>query len=180
MVEALDFTSKPTVLAVDDAADNLEVISGLLKGLYKVKVAANGEKGLQIARSDSPPDLILLDIMMPEISGYEVCTQLKADPATHHIPIIFLTALSSAEDERKGLELGAEDYVTKPISPAILLARVKTHLRIKAAVDFLRDKNAWLERELVWRAESDLDFAKSVGEIAKDFRAMTEHLSGSG
>ena len=103
MVEALDFTSKPTVLVVDDAADNLEVISGLLKGLYKVKVAANGEKGLQIARSDSPPDLVLLDIMMPEISGYEVCTQLKADPATHHIPIIFLTALSSAEDERKGL-----------------------------------------------------------------------------
>jgi len=180
MVEALDFTSKPTVLVVDDAADNLEVISGLLKGLYKVKVAANGEKGLQIARSDSPPDLILLDIMMPEISGYEVCTQLKADPATHHIPIIFLTALSSAEDERKGLELGAEDYVTKPISPAILLARVKTHLRIKAAVDFLRDKNAWLERELVWRVQSDLDFAKSVGEIAQDFRAMTEHLSGSG
>ena len=180
MVEALDFTAKPTVLVVDDAADNLEVISGLLKGLYKVKVAANGEKGLQIARSDSPPDLILLDIMMPEISGYEVCTQLKADPATHHIPIIFLTALSSAEDERKGLELGAEDYVTKPISPAILLARVKTHLRIKAAVDFLRDKNAWLERELVWRVQSDLDFAKSVGEIAQDFRAMTEHLSGSG
>jgi len=180
MVEALDFTSKPTVLVVDDAADNLEVISGLLKGLYKVKVAANGEKGLQIARSDSPPDLILLDIMMPEISGYEVCTQLKADPATHHIPIIFLTALSSAEDERKGLELGAEDYVTKPISPAILLARVKTHLRIKAAVDFLRDKNAWLERELVWRVQSDLDFAKSVGEIAQDFRAMTEHLSGAG
>ena len=180
MVEALDFTAKPTVLVVDDAADNLEVISGLLKGLYKVKVAANGEKGLQIARSDSPPDLVLLDIMMPEISGYEVCTQLKADPATHHIPIIFLTALSSAEDERKGLELGAEDYVTKPISPAILLARVKTHLRIKAAVDFLRDKNAWLERELVWRVQSDLDFAKSVGEIAQDFRAMTEHLSGSG
>ena len=180
MVEALDFTAKPTVLVVDDAADNLEVISGLLKGLYKVKVAANGEKGLQIARSDSPPDLILLDIMMPEISGYEVCTQLKADPATHHIPIIFLTALSSAEDERKGLELGAEDYVTKPISPAILLARVKTHLRIKAAVDFLRDKNAWLERELVWRVQSDLDFAKSVGEIAQDFRVMTEHLSGAG
>jgi len=180
MVEALDFTAKPTVLVVDDAADNLEVISGLLKGLYRVKVAANGEKGLQIARSDSPPDLVLLDIMMPEISGYEVCTQLKADPATHHIPIIFLTALSSAEDERKGLELGAEDYVTKPISPAILLARVKTHLRIKAAVDFLRDKNAWLERELVWRVQSDLDFAKSVGEIAQDFRAMTEHLSGSG
>ena len=178
MVDALDFTSKPTVLVVDDAADNLEVISGLLKGLYKVKVATNGERALQIARSDSRPDLILLDIMMPEVSGYEVCTQLKSDPATRPIPIIFLSALSSAEDERKGLELGAEDYVTKPISPAILLARVKTHLRIKAAVDFLRDKNAWLERELVRRAESDLDFARSVGAIAKDFKAMTEHLTG--
>ena len=179
MVEALDFTSKPTVLVVDDAADNLEVISGLLKGLYKIKVAANGEKGLLIARSDSPPDLILLDIMMPELSGYEVCTRLKSDPATRNIPVIFLSALSSAEDERKGLELGAEDYVTKPISPATLLARVKTHLRIKAAVDFLRDKNAWLERELVRRGESDLDFAKLVGAIAKDFKAMTEQLTGS-
>ena len=179
MVEALDFTSKPTVLVVDDSADNLEVISGLLKGQYRIKVANNGEKGLQIARSDSPPDLILLDIMMPELSGYEVCTRLKSNRATSHIPIIFLTALSSAEDERKGLELGAEDYVTKPVSPAILLARVKTHLRIKAAVDFLKDRNAWLERELVRRGESDLDFAKSIGAIAKDFKAMTEHLTGS-
>jgi cyclic di-GMP phosphodiesterase len=177
---AVDLLEKRTVLVVDDTPDNLALISGLLKDLYRVKVANSGEKALKIVRTAPPPDLILLDIMMPEISGYEVCTQLKADPATHHIPIIFLTALSSAEDERKGLELGAEDYVTKPISPAILLARVKTHLRIKAAVDFLRDKNAWLERELVWRVQSDLDFAKSVGEIAQDFRAMTEHLSGSG
>jgi putative two-component system response regulator len=178
MAEALDFTAKPTVLVVDDTADNLAVISGLLKDLYKIKVAANGEKALQIARSGTPPDLILLDIMMPELSGYEVCTRLKSDPATSNIPVIFLSALSSADDERKGLELGAEDYVTKPVSPAILLARVKTHLRIKAAVDFLRDKNAWLERELVRRAESDLDFARSVGAIAKDFKAMTEHLTG--
>jgi len=155
------------------------VISGLLKGLYKIKVAANGEKGLQIARSENPPDLILLDIMMPELSGYEVCARLKSDSATRHIPVIFLTALSSEEDERIGLELGAEDYVTKPISPAILLARVRTHLRIKAAVDFLREKNAWLERELVRRAESDLDFSESVRAIANDFKAVAEHLSGS-
>ena len=179
MVDALDFTAKPTVLVVDDSADSLEVISGLLKGLYQIKVATNGERGLQIARNATPPDLILLDVMMPELSGYEVCMQLKSDPVTRPIPIIFLTALTTAEDERKGLELGAEDYVTKPVSPAILLARVKTHLRIKAAVDFLRDKNAWLERELARRGESDLDFSETVREVAKDFKAVTEHLSGS-
>ena len=174
MVEALDFTAKPTVLVVDDAADNLTVISGLLKHLYKIKVASNGEKALEIVRS-SPPDLILLDVMMPELSGYEVCKQLKSDPATRDIPILFLTALASAEDEGAGLELGAEDYITKPVNPVILRARVKTHLRIKAVSDFLRDKSAYLERELAQSRELQ-DVAESIRQLAKAFDASGQDL----
>ena len=169
MVEVLDFTAKPTVLVVDDTADNLAVISGLLKDLYRIKVASNGEKALEIVRA-SRPDLILLDIMMPELSGYEVCRQLKSDPATRDIPILFLTALASAEDETKGLELGAEDYITKPANPALLRSRVKTHLRIKAVADFLRDKSAYLESELAQSRELQ-DIAESVRQLARSFNA---------
>ena len=170
MVEALDFTAKPTILVVDDDPDNLEVISGLLKDLYRVKVANSGEKGLQIVAGAAPPDLILLDVMMPELSGYEVCTQLKRDPATSHIPVLFLTALASTEDESKGLGLGAEDYITKPVNPALLRARVKTHLRLKAVADFLRDKSADLEGELAKSRELQ-DIAESIRQLARSFHA---------
>ena len=148
---ALDLAEKETVLVVDDTPDNLSLMSGLLKDRYRIKVANNGEKALRIARSETPPDLILLDIMMPGLSGYEVCEQFKGDPATREIPIIFLTAMTATEDEKKGLELGAVDYITKPISPPIVLARVATHLKIKAAADFLQDKNLFLEQEVARR-----------------------------
>jgi len=115
-----------TILVVDDTADNLDLMAGLLQDRYRVKVAINGEKALQIARSGSPPDLILLDIMMPGLSGYQVCEQLKQDPATRDIPIIFLTAMAATEDETRGLELGAVDFITKPVNPPIVLARVAT------------------------------------------------------
>ena len=151
MADPLDFTEKPTILAVDDTPDNLSLIAGLLKDSYKIKVANSGDKALRVVRSENPPDLILLDIMMPGMSGHEVCEALKADPKTRDIPIIFLTAMSAAEDEKKGLELGAVDYITKPISPPILEARVKTHLHIKATADFLRDKNDFLENEVAKR-----------------------------
>ena len=144
----LDFTEKATVLVVDDTPDNLSLMSGLLKDAYKVKVANNGEKALKIAQSDSPPDLILLDIMMPGLSGYDVIVELKSDARTRDIPVIFLTAMSELEDEKKGLEMGAIDYITKPVSPPIVLARVENHLKIKAAADFLRDKNEFLEIEV--------------------------------
>jgi two-component system sensor histidine kinase/response regulator len=130
---------KKTILVVDDTPDNLAFISGLLKDTFRVKVANNGEKGLAIAQSDNPPDLILLDIMMPGMDGYEVCRQLKANVRSREIPVIFLTAKSEIEDERKGLELGAADYITKPVSPPILLARVNTQLTLKASLDNLRD-----------------------------------------
>jgi putative two-component system response regulator len=101
--------------------------------------------------SDLPPDLVLLDVMMPDLDGIEVCRRLKDDPRTRHIPVIFLTAMSKSEDERIGLEAGAVDYITKPISPPILLARVKTHLQLKAGQDFLKDKNAYLQSEVFRR-----------------------------
>ena len=144
----LDFAEKATVLVVDDTPDNLTLMSSLLKDTYKVKVAHNGEKALKVARSEAPPDLILLDIMMPGMDGYEVCQHLKSDPATRDIPVIFLTAKSEVEDEKKGLELGAVDYITKPISPPIVMARVATQLSLKASADFLRDKADYLEIEV--------------------------------
>ena len=141
----------PTVLVVDDTPDNLSLMSGLLRDLYRVKVANNGERALKIAQTDPLPDLILLDIMMPGMDGYEVCRRLKQDAVTRDIPVIFLTALAEVEDERKGLEMGAVDYITKPISPPIVLARVKNHLALKASADFLRDKAQYLEGEVAKR-----------------------------
>jgi putative two-component system response regulator len=141
-------TEKDTILVVDDTPDNLTLMSGLLKDAYKVKVANGGEKALKIAQSDAPPDLILLDVMMPEIDGYEVCQQLKNDAKTREIPVIFLTAKTEVTDETKGLELGAVDYITKPISPPIVMARVKTHLAMKKMQDCLRNQNTFLEMEV--------------------------------
>ena len=121
---------KPTILIVDDTPANLALLSNVLKTAYRTKVAVDGEKALRLALSGTPPDLILLDIMMPGMDGYEVCRRLKANPATRNIPVIFVTAMSEVEDETKGLELGGVDYITKPISAAIVKARVKTHLAV--------------------------------------------------
>ncbi len=147
------FTRKPVILVVDDTPDNLSLMSGLLSGDYTVKVAPSGARALKIAHADTPPDLILLDIMMPEMDGYEVCRQLKADPRTAAIPVIFLTAKSEVKDEQHGFQLGAVDYITKPVSPPIVLARVRTHLTLKASSDFLRDKNDYLEKEVARRTD---------------------------
>jgi putative two-component system response regulator len=144
-------SAKPTILVINDTPDNLTLMQALLKDLYRVKGATSGERGLKIALSDSPPDLILLDIMMPDMDGYEVCRRLKAHPVTQHIPVIFLTARSETHDEELGLELGAVDYLTKPASPAIVLARVHTHLALKASADLLRDQNVFLESEVAKR-----------------------------
>ncbi|MBB1075830.1 response regulator [Rhodoferax sp. 4810] len=148
MTANLNYIERKTILVVDDTPDNLSLMSGLLRNDYKVQVANNGEKALKIAAGDPPLDLILLDIMMPVMDGYQVCQQLKSNPHTVNIPVIFLTAKVEVEDEKKGLELGAVDYITKPISPPIVLARVKNHLALKAHADFLRDKNDFLEAEV--------------------------------
>ncbi|HEY6528803.1 MAG TPA: two-component system response regulator [Cellvibrionaceae bacterium] len=148
MEDAIGFNQKSTILVVDDTPDNLTLMSGLLKDNYRVKVANSGVRALKIAQSETPPDLILLDIMMPEMDGYEVCRRLKTDNTTRDIPIIFLTAKAEVIDETHGFELGACDYITKPISPPIVLARVETHLAVKRVQDFLKDKNAFLASEV--------------------------------
>ena len=136
-----------TVLVVDDTPTNLSLMSDLLGDLYTVKVATGGARALKIARADTPPDLILLDIMMPEVDGYEVCRQLQADEKTRNIPIIFLTARNESSDEQLGLELGAVDYITKPISPPIVLARVKNHLALKHLRDLDQRRMVMLNEE---------------------------------
>ncbi len=163
---------KATVLVIDDSPDSLTLVSGLLNDTYRVKVATHGESGLKVALSAQPPDVILLDIMMPDVDGYEICRQLKANPKSQAIPVIFLTAKSDAADEQKGLSLGAVDYITKPISPAILMARVATQLALKASADFLRDKNDFLEQEVARRTQ-ELSNAQDVTILAMTSLAET-------
>jgi putative two-component system response regulator len=145
--------AKPIILVIDDAPQNLSLMDEMLADDYTIKVAPNGIRGLKLAHAMPPPDLILLDVMMPEMDGYEVCRQLKADPQTCNIPVIFLTAKTQLADEQQGFAAGAVDYIAKPISPPIVLARVKTHLTLKAASDFLIDRNAYLEQEVNRRTE---------------------------
>lgn len=145
--------AKKSVLVVDDAPDNLTLLCELLKDHYQVKVANSGETALKIARSKTPPDIILLDIMMPRMDGYEVCRLLKRDSNTAGIPVIFLTARSDPESEAYGFDLGVADYITKPISPPIVLARIKAQIQIKAAAEFLDDKARYLEHEVVKRSQ---------------------------
>jgi putative two-component system response regulator len=148
MADTNTYIDKPTVLVVDDTPDNLSLMSGLLKDLYKVKIANNGERALKVAMTGTPPDIILLDIMMPVMDGYETCRHLKANTETRDIPVIFLTAKAEVEDEMRGFELGAVDYITKPISPPVVMARVNTHLQLKRMRDYLKDQNAFLEDEV--------------------------------
>ena len=130
--------TRPVVLAVDDTPENLDVVKGILVPAYKVKAVTSGEMALKLA-AKQPPDIILLDIMMPEMDGYEVCRRLKADPATAGIPVIFLTAKDQTADEAEGFALGAADYIHKPVNPPILQARVDTHVALKKSMDELQE-----------------------------------------
>jgi putative two-component system response regulator len=141
-----------TILVVDDEPGNLALMNGLLRDTYTVKGANSGERALQIIQ-DNRPNLILLDIIMPGMSGYDVCRTLKEDPSTQDIPIIFLTSNSDAANEKMGFDLGAVDYITKPVSPPVVLARIRTHLENKASKDFLKDQNTYLEAEVKRRTE---------------------------
>ena len=144
-------TPQKTLLLVDDTPENLTVLGEILMPYYRVRVASSGARALAAATSDPRPDLVLLDVMMPEMDGYEVISRLRADPRTRELPVIFVTALDSTEDEAHGLELGAVDYITKPVRPAIVLARVRGQLELKEARDRMRDQNAWLEAEIARR-----------------------------
>lgn len=141
---------KPTVLIVDDSPANLSLLAGLLHESYTVKAVNHGAKALQVARDESP-DLILLDIMMPEISGYEVCRELKKESATRTIPVIFLTSKTEADSEEIGMSLGAVDYITRPINPDILLSRVRAHFLNASHARTMRVNNEYLEYEVAKR-----------------------------
>lgn len=139
MKEAAAAERPATILVVDDAPESIEPIVRVLRqGEYATRIANNGLKALALAVADPAPDLILLDVMMPEMDGYETCGRLLADPLTRDVPIIFITAQNSPEDETRGLEAGAVDYITKPVNPAVVKARVRAHLTLKLQADQLR------------------------------------------
>ena len=140
--------NKSTVLVVDDVSENIEVMIGILEIDYTVKFALNGEKALEIAAKEPKPDIILLDIMMPGMSGYEVCTKLKQDVSTSNIPVIFVTAIDDMKGELKGFDVGGLDYITKPVVPEIVLARVNTHLKLKEITEKLVKFSQRMEKML--------------------------------
>lgn len=119
---------KPIILVVDDTPENIDIIGGILRDAYKVKAALNGEKALKIASSDKPPKLILLDVMMPDMDGYEVCRRLKENEQTQGIPVIFVSGNTGQDEIQKGLDLGAADYLIKPIDPNLLNEKIKPFL----------------------------------------------------
>ncbi len=163
---------RPTVLVVDDTPNLIDSLRGILKETYRVKATIDSERALAIAQEHPQPDIILLDVMMPGMNGYEVCRRLKADPATADIPVLFLTAMAEATDEHTGFEAGAVDYLAKPVSPPILLARLKTHLLLKSARDFLRDKNDYLQQE-VERRTREVQAIQDVSIVAMASLAET-------
>ena len=155
---------KQTILMDDDTPENIDVLSGVLRPDYRVKAALNGERALKIAATEPRPDIILLDIMMPGMDGYEVCEKLKSDPTTAKIPVIFITAKTEVADEQRGFELGAADYIAKPISPPLVQARVRTQLA-------LYDQNRELERKVRERTEelveTRMEIIRRLGRAAE-------------
>jgi len=164
--------SRPTILIVDDTPANLDLLVEILKADFRTRVAIHGQKALELAASGHPPDLILLDIMMPGLTGYEVCQRLKADPATHAIPVIFVTAMSEVEDETKGLELGGVDYVTKPISPPIVKARIRTHLAVAAQARELQRMVTQLEAQAAALSEFNRNLEARVAEDVAELERL--------
>ena len=167
--------STAKILIVDDERLNINVLADLLKPSYKIMAAINGEQALKAARGVSPPDLILLDIMMPEMDGYEVCRRLKEDPATKDIPVMFVTAMGQEQDETKGLELGAVDYITKPIVPAVVEARVRSHVALRRNMLELRDAYQVIESQRV-RMQDELNIGRKIqmSMLRQDFPAYPD------
>lgn len=161
---------QPTILIVDDTPENIMILTRLLSNEYTIIVADNGQQALQRV-GEALPDLILLDILMPEMDGYQVCARLKAEPHTANIPVIFVTGLAEESDEQKGLELGAVDYIVRPISPALLRARVRNHLELKIHRDHLealvKERTAELEAK-------NLSLADEIAARIRTEAAMVE------
>ena len=175
-------THETTVLVVDDTPDNLALMVGLLKDDYKVKVARTGAKALEIVGGDHPPDLILLDIMMPGIDGYEVCRRMRAAPASRDIPVMFLSSLEDANDKAEGFEAGGNDYLTRPFHAVEVKARVRSLLKAKAGQDAVREARA---RELdiareIQRGILPIDLAAASADSGLDIHAHLEPASEVG
>lgn len=168
----METEEKQTILVVDDTPENIDVLVGILRDQYKVRAASHADQAFK-AIAKKVPDLVLLDIMMPEIDGYEVCKRLKADPTTADLPVIFLTAKTAVEDEIKGFDLGAVDYITKPISPPVVLARVATHLSLKSARESLETKNKQLKKTL-----SNLKAAQDQLVLSEKMAALGQLVAG--
>ncbi len=149
---------RPVVLVVDDAPENLMVMVAILADDYTLKLVSNAREALDFAFA-TPPDLILLDVMMPGIDGYDSCRLLKADPRLFDVPIIFITSKNSVEDEELGFSVGASDFIHKPISAPVVAARVKTHLKIKFMLDYLKHENSRLQ-ENVGETSAELAYLK--------------------
>ncbi|NDV23287.1 hybrid sensor histidine kinase/response regulator [Desulfovibrio sp. JC022] len=175
-------TEKPTVLAVDDTPENLHVLMDLLKDEYAIIAAKDGEKALKLARSKDP-DIILLDVMMPGMDGYAVIRELKADEQTKDIPVIFVTSLSEAGDETKGLALGAIDYIAKPFNPDIVKARVRNHLELREAVRLREDVERIMRHDLKSPLTSVISLPQLIlmsGEYDEHIKSMLGRIEDAG
>ncbi len=179
-----------TILIVDDTPTNLALMVELLRPNYRTTVAINGEKAIELTLGSNPPDLILLDIMMPGLSGYDVCQRIKAEPLTRNIPIIFISAMGETEDETRGLELGGVDYVTKPINPAIVKARIRTHLavaqqasereRLVAQLEHQAQELSQLNQTLEQRISDGVAQLERLGRLKRFFSPSVVDLMLSG
>jgi putative two-component system response regulator len=172
MTGSNSYTQKKTILVVDNSLDDISFVKSFMKDMYRMEVAKNMEKALLVAFSENPPDLILIDSMMPGMVGYEMCRYFKSIPETNDIPVIFLTANPNEADENMVFELGAVDYLKKPVNPSAFLARVKTHLQLKSVRDFLKDKNEYLEQEVVRRTK-EVSIIQDVTMVAMGSLAET-------
>ena len=177
LLPAKEVGARATLLVVDDTPANLVLLSGLLSPSYRVQLAPSGAKALELARRQSP-DLIVLDIMMPDLDGYEVCRRLKDDPATRDIPVLFLSALNQAEDETRGFECGAADFIQKPFNATTVLARVATQLQAKSWRDALSRRNLWLQTELESRLAEVDQLREATLHVMVSFAEFRDEQTG--
>jgi sigma-B regulation protein RsbU (phosphoserine phosphatase) len=159
--------NQKTVLVIDDAPANIQIVNSILKDIYKIRIATSGSKALELVKVAPLPDLVLLDVVMPEMDGYEVCKSLKMDPETRDIPVIFLTGQTEVEDETKGFDVGAVDYIHKPFSPAVVKARVQTHLVLRGIREQLAQQLLAIQKELETARQIQLSILpSSIPKIA--------------
>jgi adenylate cyclase len=174
-------TDKKSILIVDDTPENIQVLTGVLSEQYRIKAATSGEKALKVCAGDPLPDLVLLDVMMPEMSGHEVCRRMKADARLRDIPVIFVTAMTEEDDEATGFKLGAVDYITKPIKPAIVMQRVRAQIELaeaRAALERLgRKYSSYLSPELA-RGIASGEITNSVASARKKLTVFFSDIMG--